>query len=115
MAVTITSGVTSPAGVTAPVVVGPLKVSITNVLWDATTYSTGGLAISLAQLQLPNKVIFANASVSVPATAAVTGGISEVSYNSATGKLQIFNSAGQEVANATTLTGLGIQVQAYGY
>jgi hypothetical protein len=115
MAVAITSGVTSPLGNTLPVVTGPLKVTITNVVWDATTYSTGGLAISLAQLQLPNKVVFSIASVSAPATGAVTGGISEVSFNSATGKLQLFNSAGQEVAAATTLTGLGIQIIAYGY
>lgn len=115
MAIAITSGVSSPAGNTLPVVTGPLKVTVTNVVWDATTYATGGLAISLAQLQLPNKVIFSLASISAPATGAVTGGISEAGYNAATGKLQLFNSAGQEVANATTLTGLGIQIIAFGY
>lgn len=115
MAVAITSGITSPAGTTAPAVVGPFKVSVVNVVWDATTYATGGLAITPAQLQLPNKVILSLASVSVPATAAITGGISEVTYNAATGKLQLFNSAGQEVAAATTLTGLGIQIIALGY
>lgn len=94
---------------------GPLKVSVTNVVWDATGYATGGLAISKAQLQLPNTVIFNFASVSAPATAAITGGISEAQYNASTGKLQLFNSAGQEVANATTLTGLGIQIVALGY
>lgn len=115
MAVAITSGVTAPNGVTTPVVVGPLKQSITNVVWDTTTYATGGLAITPTQLQLPNKVITANASVTAPASAAITGGISEATFNTGTGKLQLLNSAGQEVAAATTLTGLGIQIVAQGY
>lgn len=115
MAPTITQAKTSPAGTTVPGVWGPLKYSVTNVVWDATTYATGGLAISLAQLQLPNAVVFSQCEQNAPAAAAVTGGVGNAVYNAATGKLQLFNSSGTEVANATTLTGLGIQIIAWGY
>lgn len=112
MAATVTPQITSPAGTTVPAVVGPLKYTVTNVTFDATAYVAGGFAASVG---LPNKVLFSSVTVVTPSTGAVTGGLGEVFYNNVTGKIQGTNSTGVEGAFGTTLTGLVVQILAFGY
>lgn len=112
MAATVTPQVSSPSGTTVPGVVGPLKYTVTNVTFDATAYVAGGVAVNVG---LPNKVLFSTVTVVAPAAGAVTGGLGEVFYNNATGKVQGLNSTGVEGAFGTTLSGLQVQILAFGY
>jgi len=112
MAATVTPAVTTPQGVTAPGVVGGLKYTVTNVTFDATAYTAGGFAVNV---NLPNKVLFSQVTVTAPSSGAITGGLGEVFYNNATGKVQGLNGTGVEGAFGTTLTGLQVQILAFGY
>jgi hypothetical protein len=112
MAATVTPQVTSPQGNTLPGVVGGLKYTVNNVAFDATTYVAGGFAVNVG---LPNKVLFSTVTVVAPATGAVTGGLGEVFYNNATGKVQALDNTGVEGAFAASLAGLTVQVLAFGY
>lgn len=112
MAATVTPQVTSPQGNTLPGVIGGLKYTVTNVTFDGTAYTAGGFAVNV---NLPNKVLFSSATVVTPSTGAITGGLGEVFYNNATGKIQALNGTGVEGAFAASLAGLVVQIWALGY
>jgi hypothetical protein len=97
-----------PAGVAAPQPLGSQKVTINTVVLDS-SYPTGGSPLTPAQLGL-TVVLFVIASMQTVGA----GGVSEVSYNSATSKLQAWSSTA-EIANATVLSANTAQIVAFGY
>lgn len=116
MAPTVTNVAADPHSQTQaiPVAVGDLKITVSNITFDATSYSAGGFSITPAQLGLTT-VLFAPCQQIGPSAGAVTGGLGELAYNTSTNKVQVFNSTGVEGAPTTTLSGLTIQIVAYGY
>ena len=113
---TITQLTDSPNGLNLPVVLGPLKATVTTVVGDA-AYATGGTALSAAQLGLAT-VVFAICTVSGSAS---NNGAITAAYNLSTGKLQCFAGAGTTPniglaePNSVNLSGLTITVLAFGY
>ena len=116
MAPTVTPQAVDPHSSTqaSPMSIGDIKVTVSNIVFDATSYSAGGFAVTPANLGL-STVLFAIASQIGPSSGAVTGGVGEFVYNTSTGKIQVFNSTGVEGAPTTTLTGLTAQIIAFGY
>ncbi len=88
-------------------VVGDLRVAQADVTFD-TSYPTGGLAVTAAQLGLTNVY----AAVAQVKTAGV-GSVTAVSYDVANAKLLAFTAAAQ-VANATDLSAVSATVTAFG-
>jgi len=108
---------TQGGGSQAPMADGNgLRVTVANVvLSSAADYPTGGFALSAASLGMADAVLFAQAEQIAAASGAVTGGLGNVYYNTATNKLQCFNNGGTEVANNTNLNGAAVQIIAWGY
>ena len=100
---------------TSPVVIGDLKLTVTNIVGDS-SYATGGSAITPSQLGL--STVLATQSEAI-ATTGANNGASSFYYNTSTGKLQCFTTGAtgalNEVAGAVNLSGLTIQVMAFGY
>ena len=98
--------------------VADIKITVTTVVGDS-SYPTGGTAITGAQLGLPTgTVLFTICSVTGSAS---NNTAAEASYNTATGKLQMWSltdSAGcplAETANATNVSGITVTIVAWGY
>ena len=114
---TVTRVAADPHGITAPIAIGDLKLTVTNVVGSA-SYTTGGDALTAAQLGL-GTVLFA--IVSVTASSGSNNAGAEASYNVANSTLQVFaatDAAGvplAEAASTTNLSGLTFQVIAFGY
>ena len=108
---------TQGGGSAAPMADGNgLRVTVANVtLSSAADYPAGGFSLTPAQLGMSDAVLFAQAEQIAAASAAVTGGLGNVYYNTATSKLQCFNNGGQEVAANTNLNGAQVQIIAWGY
>ncbi len=107
----ITVQQSNPAGGVAPIVIGPLKVSVVNIVGDS-AYPTGGSSLTPAQLGL-GTVLFSQAEV-----AGSTGSncaAAAAFYNTVTSKLQCLANSGVEVANTTNLSGITWQILAFGY
>lgn len=99
-----------------PTSVGDVKCTVTNIVGDS-SYPTGGTAVTPQQLGLPVTVLFTQSEAI--ATTGANNGASSFYYNTSTGKLQCFTTgatgAFNEVANAVNLSGLTIQILAFGY
>ena len=112
---TITSVQVSPQAAGVPASAAELKTTVTNVVGDS-SYPTGGSALTPQQLGLTT-VLYTQAEGI--ATTGSNNGSSSFYYNTGTGKLQCFTTgatgAFNEVANTTNLSGLTIQVLAFGY
>lgn len=99
-----------------PVMVGDLSVTVTTVVGDG-AYAAGGTALTPQQLGLKNTVAFAICTV---AGSASNNGAIAASYNTSTGKLQMWASTGTSPvglaeAGAVNLSGVTITVVAFGY
>lgn len=108
---------TQGGGSAAPMADGNgLIVRVVNVvLSSAADYPAGGFALSVAALGLNDAVLFAQAEQIGAASGAVTGGLGNIYYNTATNKIQCFNNGGTEVAANTNLNGAVAQIIAWGY
>lgn len=99
----------------SPVAVGDVKLTVTNIVGDG-SYATGGSAVTPQQLGLTT--VLATQSEAI-ATTGSNNAASSFYYNTATGKLQCFTTgatgAFNEVGAAVNLSGLTIQVLAFGY
>lgn len=90
---------------------GDFRVTVTTVVGDS-SYPTGGTALSAQQLGLLNTVSFALCFVT--GSAANNAAIA-ASYNTSTGKLQMWSGTTlAETAAATNLSGLTITIVAFG-
>ena len=111
----ITQVQADPHAPNVPSVAGDLKCTVTNIVGDS-AYATGGSAVTPAQLGL-STVLFTQSEAI--ATTGANNGASSFYYNTSTGKLQCFTTgatgAFNEVAGAVNLSGLTIQVLAFGY
>lgn len=118
MAQTFTPQAVDPQGGKGGNVFGSLKVTVTNVT-IADNYPAGGYAVTPANVGLGNKIVFAVASQVAPLTAALgdtaTASIGQIGYNTSTGKIQVFDGAGTEIAASTVLAGGVVQLVAFGY
>jgi hypothetical protein len=95
----------------SPVAAGDFKFTVTTVVGDS-SYPTGGTALTAAQLGL-TQVAFAICTVTGSASnnAAVAA-----SYNTSTGKLQMWSGTTlAETASTTNVSGLTVTVIAFGY
>ena len=100
----------------SPVSGGDLKFTVTNVVGAASYTGSGGDALTPAQLGLSTVL---GTQAEAIATTGANNGASSFYYNTSTGKLQCFTTGAtgalNEVANAVNLSGLTIQVFAFGY
>ena len=113
---TITRKAVDPHGVTVASI-GDLKITLSTVV-GGTSYTTGGDAVTAANLGL-SRVLF-----SVTAITAATGtnsAVTSVSYIASTGKLQMFSTDGgapdilSEVASTQNVSGITVTITAFGY
>lgn len=83
------------------------------------SYVVGGTSLSAAALGFPNAVLAV--LVQIVGSSGANDGAVEASYNLSTGKVQMFVTSGtspvglQEAAAAANLSGLTLQVIAFGY
>lgn len=92
--------------------VGNRRLTVTDITLDATAYTTGGYVLAPGNLGL-SKVDYANASVKTVVAAGPGEAFLDCS-NPLVPKLKL-NNAAAEMANATaTLTGVIVEVQAWG-
>ena len=85
--------------------------SVVKLLTASGTYTTGGDAITAASLGL-TRILHGTVAVHTADASAV---VQAVLVPTATGALVKLNAAAAEVANATDVAGLVLQVQAYGF
>ena len=113
---TITRKGIDPHGVTTTVF-GDIRVTLSTVV-GGTSYTTGGDAVTAANLGLKT-VLF-----SVTAITAATGtnsAVTSASYIASSGKLQFFSSDGSapdvlsEVASTQNVSGVTVTILAFGY
>ena len=115
---TVTRVAADPKGITAPIAIGDLKVTVTNVVGSG-SYTTGGDSLTAAQLGLGTAVLFAITNIIASSgsnNAALRG-----AYDVTNSKLMVFggtDAAGvplAEVSSTTNVSGLTFQVVAFGY
>ena len=113
---TVTQVVIDPhSGQAGPVVVGDLKMTVTNIVGDS-SYATGGSALTPAQLGLTT-VFAAQAEVyaSTGTNASSTAAAVVPTNNGTTLNLKAFSNANAEIAASTNLSGVTWQIIAFGY
>ena len=114
---TITRKQVDPHGLVQAASIGDMKITLTTVV-GGTSYTTGGDALTAANLGLKT-VLF-----SVTAITAATGtnsAVTSASYIASTGKLQFFSSDGSapdvlsEVVSTQNVSGVTVTIIAFGY
>ena len=111
----ITQVQTDPHAAGVPAAVGDLKVTVTNIVGEA-SYTTGGVAITPQQLGL-SIVLFAQAELyASTGTNATSAALSvTITNNGSTINLKCFSNAGVEITGAVNVSGITWQIIAFGY
>lgn len=116
---TITNVAADPHGLTNAFAFGDFKVTVTTVVGDS-SYPTGGTALTGKQLGLPVGQVLFTIDQIVASSGSNDSAIA-AKYNTSTGNLQMFSGtdgAGvpfAETANTTNVSGLTVQIVAFGY
>ena len=114
---TVTPVAIDPHSSTAvPVAIGDLKMTVTNVVGEA-SYTTGGAVITAQQLGFTSAVVAAQpeiiASTGTNGTATSMSVIVQPGFGSA--KLQSWTSGNVEITAAVNISGVTWQIIAFGY
>lgn len=115
---TVTRVAVDPKGITAPISLGDIKMTVTTVV-GASSYTTGGDSLTYSQLGLKNAVTFA--LVFISASSGSNCSADSAQYDATNQKLMCFSSADSagnplsETSSTTNLSGLTFTVVAFGY
>lgn len=91
---------------------GNLRASVTDITLD-NAYVAGGYVLTPQQLNMDSTVVYGDAAIKTVVAAGPQGAFLDCSVPTAP-KLKL-NAAAAEIANAATLTGVTVEVTAYGY
>jgi hypothetical protein len=99
-----------------PVAIGDLRLSVTNVVGEA-SYTTGGPTLTAQQLGFNSTVVAAQAEVlaSTGTNATSTAMSPVVAAGGGSVNLKCFTNANAEVASTTNVSGVTWQIIAFGY
>ena len=97
--------------------VGDLKMTVTNVVGEASYTGSGGVTITAQQLGFPNAIVAAQAEViaSTGSNATSTAMAVVVQSGGGSAKLQCFTNANAEISGSTNVSGVTWQIIAFGY